>query len=123
MSKGNYFPKVREARQKLAEKAQEILEEYLLNIQAAKLKGDHETALKGLQWLIEHMPDEEGESMVNSSIDKAKEKQIGGGGPTIQIGFQLGGITTPPKALPDPEVIDVKPTEDPDQSNVSESEP
>lgn len=106
----NPFPKVKEAREALKEKALELFEEYRDMIREAREKGDFETATKHIQWLIEHMPmDEDGNTMVDPSVDKPKP-EAKPTGPSISIGFNLGGIDTP-KALPLPEVkvIDVTP--------------
>ncbi len=97
------------AREKLAEKAEEILNLQLLIIKQAITAGDYETAAKANQFLIEHMPNQDGETMVDVSVDKPKQIEQKGGAPQINIGFALGGIT--PKALPQPavEVIEVEP--------------
>lgn len=100
------FSKVKEAREVLKAEAANILTEYMEVLRKAKEKGDFETASKGLQWLMEHMPDEDGVRSVEVSIDKPKAVE-GGGGPMIQIGIQLGGMTRP-KELAAP-VIDVTP--------------
>ena len=93
-----YFRKVRQAREALREKAQEILEEYLATIREAREAGDYEVAAESLRWLMEHMPEDEGERMVDASIDKPKQGVVGGG-INFQVGFVLGGIK-PTAALP-----------------------
>lgn len=98
------FPRVREAREALRQRAMEILESYLAVITEARAAGDFETATKSLQWLLEHMPEEEGQRIVDISVDKPKQVEATKG-PTIQIGFALGGIAAP-KLLP---IIDVTP--------------
>jgi hypothetical protein len=103
------FPKVKEAREALKEKALELFEEYRSMIREAREKGEYEIAAKHIQWLIEHMPmDEDGSTMVDPSVDKPKP-ETKATGPSINIGFNLGGIESP-KELPLPEikVIDVK---------------
>lgn len=87
-----YFSKVKEAREVLKERAREILDNYLATIQDARLAGDFETASKGFQWLMEHMPEEEGSRMVDISIDKPKQVEGSKAGPIVQIGFKLGGM-------------------------------
>lgn len=100
----NYFPKVKEAREVLKVRAQEIVELYLENAKEAKDNGDHEVTMKSLQWLIEHMPaDESGERMVETSVDKAAKAERPAG-PMVQIGFALGGMNQ--KSLPPGEVIE-----------------
>lgn len=85
------FAKVRFAREKLKAQAEELLDDYIQTIRMARAAGDFETAQKGFQWLIEHMPEEEGERMIEVSIDKPKQIE-GHAGPTISIGFALGGV-------------------------------
>lgn len=89
----HYFPKIKEAREALKGRALEIYDLYMRNIQDAMAEGEHEVAAKSLQWLMEHMPtSEEGETMIDSSIDKVKQVDAGPKGPTIQlIGISLGG--------------------------------
>ena len=101
----NYFSSVRKAREALRERAMELLDGYISVIKQAAAAGDYETAAKGYQHLLEHMPSEEGTRMIDVGIDKSQptEQRIG---PTIQIGIQLGG--TAPKALPEA-IIDVTP--------------
>ena len=106
--KREYFPKVREAREVLRERAIEILETYIAVIGEARKAGDHETATKSLQWLIEHMPEEDGERMIEGSVDKPKQIE-GNVGPQINIGFALGGLNQPKELPPAVEVIDVTP--------------
>lgn len=101
-----YFPRVKEAREALKNKALEIHDTYMAIIHAAFDAGDLETAMKATQWLIEHMPAEDGKRMVDASIDKPKQieqKQ----GPQVNIGFALGGIAET-RALP-AVTIDVTP--------------
>jgi len=95
-----FFTKVRVAREKLQERAEEILTQYLEVVKQAQEAGEYEVAAKSLQWLIEHMPEEDGQRMVDTHVDKAKQEQIQQG-PRVQIGIQLGGINQP-KALPTP---------------------
>lgn len=106
-----YFPRVKEAREALRDRAIEILESYIAVIAEARAAGDFESATKSLQWLIEHMPEEDGSHMVDISIDKPKQVEAGKG-PTIQIGFALGGLGNQ-KTLP--AAIDVTPVEPADE--------
>ena len=107
-----YFPKVKEAREALKAKALELHQLYMEVIQAALDKGDVETAMKATQWLIEHMPREDGESMVDISVDKPKAIEQKSG-PSINIGFALGGLGEA-RSLPPAVTIDVEPVAGPD---------
>jgi hypothetical protein len=102
----DYFPKVREAREALREKALELYELHLAIINKAIEAGELEVAKDATQWLIEHMPaGNDGERMIDSSA--ATPKQIEGRqGPQIQFNVALGGMK-PRVALP--EVIDITP--------------
>lgn len=97
-----YFPHVKEAREALRDKALKILEDYLSVVKAAQDAGDYEVASKSLQWLMEHMPEEEGQKMIEASIDKPKQVE-GAKAPVIQIGFAIGGISAP-QELPEADV-------------------
>lgn len=105
---GAYFKaSVKKARARLMDRADEIITKYIALADKAASNGDFESAAKILQFLIEHMPKEEGESIIAESA--AKPKQIvesGNKGPVIQIGVQLGGLNEP-KQLPT--VIDAEP--------------
>lgn len=104
-----FFSRVAIARQVLREKAEEIYAEYFETLKLAKEAGDFETASKGLQWLMDHMPaEDDGTRMIDVSVDKTTTVVAAPTGPSIQIGIQLGGVK-PQKALPSAEVIDVKP--------------
>jgi hypothetical protein len=102
-----YFPKVKEAREILKEKAQEILEMQLRIVTESLAGGDFETAMKANQFLLEHMPEDEGVKVLDISVDKPKQVE-GKTGPQISIGFALGGIPQSQPALPaaDVKVID-----------------
>lgn len=103
--KSDPFPKVREARELLRQRAQEIIELYLQNAQDARDANDFETAEKSLRYLIEHMPrGDDGETLVDISVDKPKESD-GPKGPIVQIGFALGGVE---RSLPPANVIDAE---------------
>lgn len=106
-----YFPKVKEARAKLAEKAVEIFDLQVKIINAAINAGNYDVAQKAIQFLMEHMPREiEGGGMVDSSVDTKTTEKAGPVGPQIQIGIALGGVKT--KELPPVEVIDITPKVD-----------
>lgn len=102
-----FFTKIQQAREALRDKADKIIEEYLDIAVQAKAAGDYETAAKALQWLIEHMPaDEEGQSLVDTSVDKQKQQAQQQLGPAIQIGIAIGGANQAQKALPQAEIVD-----------------
>lgn len=105
-----YFSKVREAREALKAKSMDLYELHWKIINEAISAGDLETASVHTIWLSEHMPLEDGVSMFDPSIDKAK-KDEGPKGPTIKIGIALGGVT-PQKALPPAQVIEVEEVDD-----------
>ena len=105
---GPHFSSVRKAREALRERAFELLDGYIAVIKQAAAAGDYETAAKGYQHLLEHMPDEDGTRMIDMGIDKPKQIEAYSG-PAVQIGIQLGGIA--PKALPPPITVDVIPVE------------
>ena len=104
---GPHFSSVRRARAAIRERAFELLSDYITVLKQAASAGDYETAVKGYQHLLEHMPDEDGEKMIDISIDKPKQVDKGSG-PSIQIGFQLGGLPTQPQ-LQESTFIDVEP--------------
>lgn len=102
-----FFPKVKEAREVLKEKALELVELQMTIIKEAIANGNFEAASKATQWLIEHMPNEDGERLIDSSAAKPKELEGTRSGPAIQIGIALGGIQR--KELPETQVYDVTP--------------
>lgn len=128
-----YFPRVKEAREALKEKALDLFHLQVKLIMDAAIDGNFKAALEANQWLMEHIPAEEGVRMLDATQDlepkKDDTKQLG---PTIQIGIQLGGVGNPStdgvrdsvrqvggvgvsptnKALPEATVIDVTPTKD-----------
>lgn len=99
---------VRKAREALKERAHEILDKFLQTIDMAASAEEYEAALKSYQWLMEHIPEDEGERVVDISVDKPKQVEKGTNLPTINIGFRLGGIDED-KQLPDGNTIDVTP--------------
>lgn len=107
-----YFPKVKEAREALTAKALELHELYMSIIRDAISKGDLKTAMEATQWLIDHVPAEDGERMIAESVDKPKaieQKQ----GNNVNIGFVLGGLGEA-RSLPPAVTIDVEPVAVPD---------
>lgn len=102
------FPKSSIARERLMERADEILEAYLAVIAEARQAGDFKTASTALQWLIDHMPRDNGGPIIDTPASKPKVEE-GSKGPSIQIGIALGGVT--PKALPEP-IIDITPLDE-----------
>jgi hypothetical protein len=117
----DYFPKVKEARELLKEKAREILEMQQTIIEKALAAEKFDVAAAANQFLIEHMPDEEGVRMISATVNKQLETK-GPTGPTIQIGFNLGTHRLPEAATvatlsPAPlEILDVT-DEQPDPSS------
>ena len=105
---GDYFKaSVKKAKAALMVRANEILEKYLKMIDMAVAAGDFETANKAFQFLVEHMPREDGESIISESAAKPKMNEDSGHkGPIINIGLKVGGVGEPTQ-LPEPIVIDV----------------
>ena len=110
---GRAFSSVRKAREALKERAFELLDGYIAVIKQAAASGDYETATKGYQYLLEHMPEEDGQRMIEISVDKPVQVEAPKG-PTIQIGFQLGGVNEP-KQIEAP-AIEVVPIKEPSDS-------
>jgi len=107
-----FFPKVREAREALRDKALALHELHMEIVQLAIDKGDLETAAGEVRWLTEHMPKgDNNERMIDESAAKPKVTE-GPRGPSVNIGFALGGIDQP--KLPPAVTIDVEPAEVPD---------
>ena len=105
-SKRVYFSKVKEAREKISSEALELYDMYKGLIRDAIVAHDFETASKGLQFIMDHIPaDSEGTRLLDPSVDKPKQVE-GNKGPTIQIGFQLGGVNIPSEL---PVAIDITP--------------
>lgn len=100
-----YFPKVKEAREALKEKALELYEQYDKVIKLAIASEQLDVALEAMQFLMKHMPAQDGAGMLDISIDKPKQVESKSG-PQINIGFALGGIDDQ-KALPPTTVVDV----------------
>lgn len=111
----DYIGKVGAARELLRARAEELLEQFITNAKDAQSSGDHETAAKSLQWLLEHLPaDDDGARLVDRSVDKVdKAEKDRFDGPRIQIGLAVGPMLGPapqaPAELPahDVEVVEV----------------
>lgn len=86
---------VKKAREALKAQAFEILEEYKAAIKMAIASGKYEEGLKAYQWLLDHIPGEDGERVFESSHDKQVKGDDGPRGPVINIGFKLGGVKEP----------------------------
>ena len=101
------FPRAREAREALKDKALVIFDLYIRLIENAMQAQDYETAEKALRFLQEHMPkDDDGTTMLDSSVDKKENKSSLPVGPNINIGFAIGGLRSP-QALPDVTVEEI----------------
>lgn len=94
------FPRVKAAREALKEKALEIYEEYKALAAKAADAGEFAVAEKVLWNLIEHMPAEEGEHLIDPSAAKSNQTNLPMQ-PSIKIGIALGGIKDDTKALPE----------------------
>lgn len=103
---GNYFPRVKEAREALRARALDLFNKHMKLIDMAMAAGDFETANKALQFLEEHMPSQDGERMIEESVDKVSTEKLGSG-PQVQIALVVGGLE--PKQIASPEVITVEP--------------
>lgn len=106
-SKTEYFRTVKEAREALQDRAKELLDRYLQVVMEAHAAGNHELAIKSLQYLMERMPSDDGLTMLDGSVDRQKvieaPKQAG---PSIKIGIALGGVGQPQKQLPSVTVVE-----------------
>lgn len=98
---------VRKAREALRGKAMELLLEYQTMIKQAVAAGEWEAALKAQQWLIDHVPAEDGERIFDSSVDKS-QKQVDAGpkAPVVQIGIKLGGLDLDAKQIGAGKLVD-----------------
>lgn len=92
--------KGRVARDLLLSHAEEIYQEYRRIISEAAAAGNFKAALEHLQWLVEHMPKEDGVAIIDESAAKPKALDKGPSGPTLQLGIAIGGIPSGAKALP-----------------------
>lgn len=106
---GKYFSRVKEARELLKERAREILDRQERMIEQAAARGQMTAALQANQWLLEHIPADEGERVIDASPDKPTLIDAKPTGPLVQIGFNLGGMVAPKQIEPiEAEVIKPK---------------
>lgn len=105
---GRSFGSVRKARAALLARANELMDGYLDLIKKASEAGEYDVASKAYQYLFDHMPPEDGQRLLEQGIDKPKQVE-GYRGPTIQIGFKLGGIDQ--HTLPE-SIIEIEPISD-----------
>jgi hypothetical protein len=103
--KGAYFSRVREAREALKAKAEEIVGLQIEIVKRGLETGKLDVAASANQWLLEHMPEEEGVKVIDVSIDKPRQVE-GHAAPSISIGFAIGGMK-PQAALPAPPKVEV----------------
>jgi hypothetical protein len=101
---GPAFSSVRKARALLKERAEELLNKYIKIVDQAAAAGDFETAQKGIQWLVDHIPSEDGERVFDISVDKIVQDSKTSG-PAIQIGVVIGGMGQ--NALPESSTLKV----------------
>lgn len=104
---GPAFSSVRKAREALRERAHELLNEYINICKQAAAAGDYETAQKGFQYLLSHIPNEEGERLIDIDVDKKVIADAKPTGPTIQIGLSIGGINKPALPAAAVEIVEV----------------
>ena len=92
-----HFSSVKKARQALQGHALELYQDFRTMIKQAAAAGKWEEALKAQQWLLDHVPGEDGERIFEASSDKPAQVEAKQG-PQINIGFALGGLET--KSMP-----------------------
>lgn len=109
----DHFPRIKEAREALKAKAPAMVDILEKVIQKAVEAGEHEVAIKAIQWMIEHAPDHDGERMINRSVD-SKEIDSKSKGPQISIGIAL---LDKPALPPAPKAIESNPVEIIDVTN------
>jgi hypothetical protein len=81
------------------DEAEQLYEELKITIRLAAAKGEYEPALRAYMWLLEHLPAEDGQRMLDVSVDKNQVTDGGPKGPMIQIGIIQSGVPVP-KELP-----------------------
>lgn len=112
-----YFSKVEAAREALRNRSFELIKLQMRIIKLAIKKGDLETAAEANQFLLDHVPSgDTGVRVLEVSVDKKTQEVAVNSQPSIQIGFNLGGLLPAGKPTPAPEqpiVIDVTPIEEP----------
>jgi hypothetical protein len=107
--------RIQAAREYMISKAKERIEQMEMIVVQAMAKGEFEVAMEAIKWLQEHTPaDENGLRPLDQSVDKRVVAADDHSGPSINIGFNLGGVGKAKELpLPTTEVIDVTPTKDP----------
>lgn len=104
----HHFGKAAEAREAFAKNARAYVTTHKKATQKALKAGDTETAMKGAQWALQHMPaDSEGRTILAPDTDA---KTLGSGAdPHGGVQILIGGFTPPesPKRLAS--VVDVTP--------------
>lgn len=89
---GKGFAALNKAREILREKSVELVNDYINLAKLAAADGKYEVAEK-IQWrLIEHIAAEDGSRIISASVDKPSDGDSRPTGPSINIGFQLGGF-------------------------------
>lgn len=112
---GPHFSSVKKAREALREKAFEIYEMQMAIIKAALAEGNFEVAMEANQFLMKHIKDEDGSSIISEDIDKQKQVDTTAKGPQITIGVAIGGLGKALDASPTQSVIEavkIEPTEE-----------
>ncbi len=102
--------KVRAAREILRERAIELIESYISLAAEAKEAGKFDVASEILWKLIDHIPKEDLEGIIDAPSSKPVQVSDQENGPRIQIGIALGGLKTT-KELPSTTTIDILPGE------------
>ncbi len=122
------FARVREAREALQAKAEKWARDYDRIIDLAIQKGEFEVASEAIQWAFEHMPKDEGLSVIDQSVDKV-QVNTQAAAPPIQFGIVLGGLAatptqaTLPPASVEAEIVEVKPVDVSEKTLSSERSP
>lgn len=102
-----HFSSVKKAREALRAKAEEVLHKYMAAIDMAAASGKYEEALKAYQWLLDHVPAEDGARIFDGSSDKVQVVDTVPRGPLVQfVGITLGGVGHK-KELPESPVVTV----------------
>ncbi len=107
---GPYFSSVKKAREALKERANELLDLQISIIKSALAEGDFETAAKANQFLLEHIPHEDGERLLDTTVDKQQIESKAG--PMINIGFKIGGVAQKELTPTTIEVAPIKPDDE-----------
>lgn len=102
-----HFSSVRRAKELIQSHALENYNLLISIIKQSTAGGDYETAAKYTAWLLEHTPAEDGERLLDISIDKPAASEGGPKGTVVNIGFKIGADEQ--KKLPEGVVIDVRP--------------